>query len=454
MNKRRVVGWRKVLRIAWPLIIANGFWNLQVTVDRIFLGNFSVDALGAAMAAVGLFWAPMALVQQTAAYVTTFVAQYFGAKETHMVGPSVWHSIFISVAGGFLFLLFIPITDTLFEWVGHSERLQSLEADYFKALCYSALPTALVAAASGFFTGIGRSSIIMWINGVGLVVNVILDYLFIFGNFGFPEWGIAGAGYATTLANWAAAIFGFYLVFTKSNAATYSLLSGWRFNLDLFKRFVRFGIPSGMQWALEGLAFTAFLVYVGRMPNGEAALSASSITVTIMMLAILPTLGIAQAVSVLVGQHLGGNRPGLAEKASWHGLQLALIYIFVTGSSFVLFPEFYMNWFHNSQSPQLWAEVSEIVPFLLVYVAFFILFDSSNLVFSFALKGAGDTRFVSLVALTLPWPLMVIPTALVSTWDNGVYWAWGAASIFIVVQALVFWRRFVGGKWKGMRVIH
>lgn len=453
MQKRRLVGWRRVLRIAWPLIIANGFWNLQVTIDRIFLGNYSTDALGAAMAAVGFFWAPMALVQQTSAYVTTFVAQYFGAKQVKMIGPSVWHSIYISLAGGLLFLLFIPITETLFSWVGHSERLQSLEVAYFKALCYSALPTALVAAASGFFTGIGRSSIIMWINAVGLVVNVVLDYLFIFGNFGFPAWGIAGAGYATTLANWAAAIFGFYLVFTKKNAATYAILSGWRWSTDLFKRFVRFGVPSGLQWALEGLAFTFFLAFVGRLPNGEAALAASSITVTIMMLAILPTLGVAQAVSVLVGQHLGANRPSLAEKSSWHGFQLALIYIFVTGLSFVIFPEFYMNWFFNNQNPTLWSEVSQIVPILLIYVAIFILFDSSNLIFSFALKGAGDTRFVSLVALTLPWPLMVLPTAWVSTWEDGVYWAWGAASLFIVVQALIFWRRFEGGKWKSMRVI-
>jgi MATE family multidrug resistance protein len=226
-----------------------------------------------------------------------------------------------------------------------------------------------------------------------------------------------------------------------------------RFDWDLMMRFLKYGFPSGMQWALEGLAFTAFLIYVGRMPNGDAALAASGITVTIMMLSVLPAFGVAQAVAVLVGKHLGENKPELAERASWSGLQIAAIYIISVGLSFVAFPNFYLSWFHNAENQTLWNEISVIVPPLLLFVSLFTAFDSINLVFSFALKGAGDTRFVSLVALVLPWPLMVIPTWLVSQKENGIYWAWGAASVFIMTQACIFWMRFVRGKWKSMRVI-
>ncbi|MDZ4082978.1 MAG: hypothetical protein U1E10_08585 [Bdellovibrionales bacterium] len=74
--------------------------------------------------------------------------------------------------------------------------------------------------------------------------------------------------------------------------------------------------------------------------------------------------------------------------------------------------------------------------------------------FSFALKGAGDTRFVTLLALTMPWPLMVLPTWIFRNHLGAVYWSWAAASIYIILLALVFWRRFVGGKWKSMSVIH
>lgn len=102
----------------------------------------------------------------------------------------------------------------------------------------------------------------------------------------------------------------------------------------------------------------------------------------------------------------------------------------------------------------LWSQVTVMVPYLLLYVAVFTCFDSMNLVFSFALKGAGDTRFVTLVALLIPWPLMVLPTWLMKDWNGAVYWAWGAASIFIISQAFVFLFRFRGGKWKTMSVIN
>jgi MATE family multidrug resistance protein len=446
--------WFHLLQLAWPLIIANSFWNLQLTIDRVYLGHHSTEALGAAMAVMGVFWTPLALLQQTAAYLMTFVAQYYGAKEYHKIGTAVWQSIYVSVIGGVLFLGFIPFSPWLFSLIGHSAQMQPLEVEYFNAVTYSALPTALVAAASSFFSGLGQTRTVIGINAVGLVANVIFDYLLIFGNWGFPALGVTGAGYATTLANYLSALYGLYLIFQAKNQSNYSVRSGWKWNSEMMKRFLRFGIPSGMQWALEGLAFTVFLILIGRMANGDAGLASSSIAVTVMMLAVLPTLGIAQAVSVLVGQHLGNQKPELAEESAWTGLQIAVTYIISVGITFILFPQFYINWFKNDQNPVLWEQVRTISPFLLMYVALFTSFDSMNLVFSFSLKGAGDTRFVTLVALLIPWPLMVIPTWLIRDWPDAVYWAWGAATVFIICQALVFWRRFVGGKWKSMSVIH
>jgi MATE family multidrug resistance protein len=449
----RLSRWRRILAIAWPLIIANSFWNLQLTIDRVFLGHYSTEALGAAMAVMGVFWTPMALLQQTAAYLMTFVAQFFGAQKPEKIGPAVWQSIYVCVAGGLLFLLFIPMSDGIFAWIGHSDPIQAMESEYFEALCYSAMPTALVAAASAFFTGLGSTKIIIRINCVGMLANVLFDYILIFGNFGFPALGMAGAGYATALAGWVSAFYGFHLLFTGANQRDFGIKSGWRFDPDLMKRFIKYGLPSGLQWALEGLAFTMFLIFVGRMTNGDAALAASGIVVTLMMLAVLPAMGIAQAVSVLVGQHLGDKRPDVAEEATWSGLQIAIMYIVSVGLSFLIVPEFYLNWFYSEKQALLWAEVSRIVPYLLMFVALFTAFDSMNLVFSFALKGAGDTRFVSLVALVLPWPLMVIPTWYMKDWSGAIYWAWAAASTFIILQSIVFLFRFRGAKWKAMSVI-
>jgi MATE family multidrug resistance protein len=179
--------YRTILTLAWPLIIANSFWNLQLTIDRVFLGMYSTEALGAAMAVMGVFWVPMALLQQTAGYVTAFVAQYFGANERDKISLSVWQSIHISWIGGILFVGLNFLSEPFFRMVGHGTTVQALEVEYFNSLAYTALPTAVVAAVSGYFTGVGRSQTVMSINFVGLILNVILDYVMIFGKFGLTE---------------------------------------------------------------------------------------------------------------------------------------------------------------------------------------------------------------------------------------------------------------------------
>jgi len=245
-----------------------------------------------------------------------------------------------------------------------------------------------------------------------------------------------------------------YLVFGRKHEFDFGFKKHWQYSHDLMKRFIKFGLPSGLQWALEGLAFTAFLIIVGRMTNGSAALASSSIAVTVMMLAVLPALGVAQASAALVGQHLGEKEPAKAEGAVWSSVQVAAMYIFAIALTFILFPQFYLSWFYNAADTAMWDQVSVMVPILLMFLASFITFDSMNLVFSFSLKGAGDTRFVSMVALLMPWPLMVLPTWIVKDWNGAVYWAWGAASVYIVLQAFVFLWRFRQGKWKQMSVIH
>ncbi|MBL7664507.1 MAG: MATE family efflux transporter [Bacteriovoracaceae bacterium] len=453
MSEKYSARWKKILLIAWPLIIANSFWNLQLTIDRVFLGMHSTEALGAAMAVMGVFWVPMALLQGTAGYITTFVAQYFGANEQHKIGASVWQSFYVSIIGGLFFLVLNLFSSWFFGEIGHAAKTQALEVEYFNALSYSALPTALVAAISGFFTGLGRTQTVIWINFVGLILNAILDYIFIFGNFGCSAMGVAGAGYATSIATYGAAIFGIYLIFTQAHENQFKLKSQWKIDLPLLKQFLRFGLPSGLQWALEGLAFTVFLIIMGRLQNGEAALASSSIAVTVMMLSVLPSMGVAQAVMTLMGQKLGQKNPEEAQVITWDGVKISSIYMLIMGLTFWLFPEFYLSWFKNEQNALLWAQVSELAPKILGCVAIFTIFDSAYLNISFALKGAGDTKFVSAIALIVPWPVMVLPAYLLKDRPNADIVSWYFVILYSLSIVTVLTYRFRQGKWKSMSVI-
>lgn len=443
----------EILNLAWPLIVANSFWNLQLTIDRIYLGSFSTEALAASMAAMSVFWAPMALLQQTASYVTTFVAQYTGSNNSKMIAPALWHSVYLGIGGGLLFLLFIFFSIPFFNLVGHAQNIKVLEIEYFNVICFSALPMALIGSFSGYFTGISRTKMVMLINVAGLIANVILDYLLIFGNFGFKAYGMVGAGYATVIANFVSVLFGFALLAYHSTSLSYSLFTSFALKKDLMFRYFKYGVPSGLQWSLEGLAFTVFLILIGRLQNGEAALAASSIAVTVMMLSVLPSIGVAQSVMAKVGESLGEKRPKLAESYAWAGVQVSAIYMSFVGLTFFIFPGFYIHLFESSGNPKLWREVENIAPIILMFIAFFTSFDSIYLNLSFALKGAGDTKFVSLVALLMPWPIMVLPVYLLRDQPNAVYYSWLASTIYVILTVLIILARFRGKRWQKMSVI-
>ncbi|HLJ91897.1 MAG TPA: MATE family efflux transporter [Gemmataceae bacterium] len=442
-------GGRELLRLAVPLILSSSFMTLQITIDRALLSQASSDAVAASMPAAVLYWTFVTLLQNTANYATTFVAQYTGAGRPNRVGPAVWQALYFSVAAGTAFLVLWPLARPLISLGGHAPRIQELEVTYFRCLCFAALPALVVASVNSFFAGRGDSWTVLLIDATGMTLNALLAYAWIFGHWGLPAWGIAGAGYATVVGSATSATLALFLFFRPQYRKTFATLTGWRLEPGLFGRLLRFGLPNGLQWMLDALAFTVFLFLVGRLGEGE--LAATNIAFTINMVALLPMLGMGQAVCVLVGQRLGQDRPELAERTTWNGFRLAWLYMAAVVLLYVLVPGAFLYCFESSDAQ--WPVVAGFVPILLRFVAVYSLFDSMSLVFSFALRGAGDTRFVTIVALGLAWPLMVFPTWAAWHYHWGLYWAWTFASAYIISLALTFLFRFRTGKWKSMRVI-
>ena len=119
--------WKRIFKMSWPLIVANSFWTLQMTIDRVFLGSFSVEALGAAMTVMGVFWTPMALLQQTSSYVTTFVAQYLGSENRQNIGVALWQGLYFSILGGLGFLSLNFLSEDFFNFVNHAPAIKNFE---------------------------------------------------------------------------------------------------------------------------------------------------------------------------------------------------------------------------------------------------------------------------------------------------------------------------------------
>ena len=444
-------GSRELLSLAAPLIVSQSFMTVQVFVDTLLLSWYDAQAMAASLPAVMWFWLPFGLLQVTAGYTSTFVAQYTGAGRSHRVGPAVWQGIHFALVAGLLMLLLVPAAPLLIWAAGHSEVLQPLETAYLRCLAYAALPMLILAAINGFFSGRGQTWIVLGIEAFGTAVNVALALVLIFGRAGFPEMGIEGAGWATVAGSWASALLALGLLLRRRYRDEFATGSGWRFERELFGRLMKYGGPAGAQVFLDVLVFSLFVQLVGRL--GKAELGATTLTIRLNMIAFLPMMGLGQAVCILVGQRLGADRPDLAEKSAYTGLKWMFAYMCAVAAVYLMLPNILVSAFEGDRAVEEFAAVAAIVPGLLVCVAAYSVADSVNLTFAFALRGAGDTRFVTLATFCLAWPIMVLPTYLVVMSGGSVYWAWWFATAHIFAMAACFFLRFRTGKWKHMRVI-
>jgi MATE family multidrug resistance protein len=320
-----------------------------------------------------------------------------------------------------------------------------------RCLCYAALPILVGFAATSFFAGRGDSQTVLWLNLVGLVVNGPLAYAMIFGKFGFPEMGIEGAGWATVAGTSATALLGVYLMLQPQYREEYGNGWGWAFDGELFGRLMYYGVPQGVGTAVEVGAFSLFLVIIGRM--GKEDLAATSIACTLNLLAFLPMMGVGQAVEVLVGQRIGEGDPDKAEQATWSGLVVSVVFTLALALLYAFIPHLLAWPFQTHNDPEGWAKVIERVPLLMRFVAAYCLFDSVTLVFAYALRGAGDTWFVTRATILLSWSIMVLPTWFAWANEWGMYPAWAFASAYIMVLATTLVVRFRLGAWRKMKVI-
>ena len=445
-------GYREFLLIAFPLILSTGSWSVQHFVDRMFLSWYSSEAIAAAMPAGALNFTIISLFLGTCSYVNIFVAQYYGAGRFDRIGPSLWQGIYLSILGSIILISFAPFSEVIFRVVGHDTLVQEYEVEYFRILCLGGGFIIASSALSGFFSGRGKSWPVMWVNVFATLLNIILDYILIFGKWGMPELGMKGAALATVSSGLFSFIVFLFLISSESYNNKYHTLKGWRFDKILFSNLLRFGFPAGVQFLLDMSGFTIFILLVGRL--GTTSLAATSIAFNISTLTFMPMIGAGIAASVLVGQYLGRNMPDLAQKSVYSGFHLTFAYMAGFSIAYVIVPDIFITPFSAHADSVRFAEIYKIAVILLRFVAIYSIFDTMNIVFVSAIKGAGDTRFVMIMLVFISSFLLVIPTYLIIVvFNRGIMLCWVIFSIYVSALGFVFYLRFLGGKWKSMSVI-
>ncbi len=450
----RPCGGRDVLAVALPLIVQTCFWSIMWFIDRLFLSWYSKEATAAALPAGMYHWTMICLPAGIASYANTFVAQYYGAGHKRRVGNAVYQAIWFGWATVPLFLLSIPLAPWLFLGTSDNPAIVQQEVVYFQVLALGAGAMVITGAQSCFYTGRGLTAIVMLVNCIGTLLDISLEYTFIFGAFGFPSMGIAGAGLTTALSNWATVLMFWLLMRRKHERAEFGL-DDHHFDWGLFRRLLRFGLPSGLPQLVESVAFSLLTISIARI--SDIAGAATSIALTINSAAFVPMIGINITVSTLVGQKLGENRPDLAARATWTAITLGMAY---TGFFAVLYlgiPKWFLV-LHMAFAAEDFSAVQETIVVLLRFVALYCFFDAMQIVLIGALRGAGDTRFILLATSLISICSVTIGRLCEHyfQWRESAIALWGwwwVLTCWIFALGLVYFFRFLGGKWRDMRVI-
>lgn len=446
-------GYGQVLSVGVPLVMSMISNTVMQFTDRIFLANYSLETIAASLPASITSFLFLSFFMGIGEYVSVFVAQYTGAGRLDRVGAALWQGIWfclptwiilasLGLAGGYIFSL-----------SGHPAEIIEMEITYFQILSYGSGVAVLGAVLSCFYSGRGMTKAVMIVHTIGAIINIPLDYMLIYGIGPFPELGIAGAGIATVIGNGMIVLMFAFLVFRRSNEECYRVRSAWRLDMELIRRLVRFGLPGGIQFFVDMFAITFFVFIIGRL--GKIELAATNIIVSLDLVAFLPCVGFHVATSVLVGQSVGGGFPEHGARATGNAIRISLLYMGTTSALFLFAPHYILELFRPlGMGDMEFGQVQEMGTVMLRFVAAYSILDALMLMYSGALKGAGDTRFVMWSIGACSMLIMVLPLYVaVECLGAGYMVPWTLLSLYVFVLAMLFWWRFRGGKWRSMKVI-
>lgn len=443
--------------VSLPLMISSLASLLMIFVDRCFLARYSLDSLNAAVNAGTLAWAFLGGIGMLTVMSEVFVAQYNGAKLHSLIGIPVWQMIWFSI---FSILIFVPLGlwgGKIFFWGSPYAKLQN---DYFSYLMIFGPLYPMMTAISGFYIGRGKTRILIYLGILGNFLNLIFDWIFIFGIKGFiPELGIKGAAIATCIGTFFQCLILAYLFFKKSNATEFGTRK-WRFNFDIFKKCVKVGLPPSVFYALEIIGWTLF--YIMMTSIDEIHITVSSICQTIVILLSFFFDGLNRGVAALAGNFIGSKKIDKINMLLKSSLKLLLIFTVVVSIFLIIHPKMIVEFlipgnieekifvWQNTQGVSFYS----LLQTCLICVFIYLFFEGLRWIFAGLLTAAGDTLFLLLAGSFSVWLFLLIPVYFVVVkFSLSVQFAWVMAAFYAILLSLIYWFRFRIGRWKEINLI-
>ncbi len=430
-----------IFQFAAPMLLGSIFQQLFNVVDSFVVGNFvGKEALAAVGASFPVIFVLVSLIIGLVMGTTVVISQYYGAGDIVKVKRAIdtiyFYSSIVAVVTS---IIGVIIARPLLVLLGLPDEILPLATLYLKIYLSGIIIFFGYNGTSAVLRGLGDSKTPLYFLIIATVANIILDILFVV----VFKWGVAGAAYATLLANGIA--FGLAIYWLNKNHKIIRIaIKGLHFDREVFRHSIRIGLPTGVQQTLVGLGALALLGIVNTF--GTDVIAGFSVASRLDMLAVVPAMSFSQALSTFVGQNIGANkteriRAGLTSTIKMSGLVTFAITAFI-----ILGGKLLMDMFTND------PEVIRIGNQYLTIVSAFYIIVNMMFIYGAVMRGAGDTLIPMFFSLFSLWIIRIPLAWLLSKrlGPSGIWWAIPAGWTIGLALSYIYYKT---GRWKTKAVV-
>jgi putative MATE family efflux protein len=430
-----------IFRFAAPMLIGNIFQQLFSVVDSIVVGKFiGKEALAAVGASFPVIFIMVSMIIGLVMGTTVIISQYFGAKNFAKVKRAIdTMYIYTAIIGTIATVTGILISEPLLRLINLPEEIMPQAVLYLRIYMSGILIFFGFNGTSAILRGLGDSKTPLYFLIIASIANIILVILFV----GVFKWGVAGAAYATLLAN--AIAFGLAIWWlNKTHKLIRIAIRGLHFDRETFQQSLRIGLPTGVQQTLVALGAITLLDIVNRF--GTDVIAGYSVASRLDSLALIPAMSFSQALSTFVGQNIGANKPERIRSGLRATIKMSGIVTIVTTVFIVLWGHIVMAMFTND------AEVIRLGDQYLTIVSLFYITFTMMFIYNGVTRGAGDTLWPMLFSILSLW-IIRIPFAWYFSGKLGAPGIWWSIPAGWAVGFALSYFYYKTGRWKRKTVV-
>lgn len=428
-----------LLRLVFPLVLTGLIQSAVWFFETMFLSHVSPEILAAGSLVSWSFGTVIVILFGTLSSINILIAHKYGAKDEHgillVVRDGFWLALLIAIP---IFLLFWNMSP-FFLLLGQSPAVVQLAQTYLHAMAWGILPNVVIIALLEVFIGLGNARLILLFNIVSVSLAIFFSFSLIFGKFGLPKLGIAGAGWGLTITNWLVGLFIFVYALTNKMYKRY-----FRLLFDFTKpsyllELVHVGAPMGLMYCVEVAFFFALTVIMGSF--GSLIMAANQIALQYLGTLMSIIFSTAQAVTVRMGHLLGAKNKIAAEETAYIGVFISALFMLLVAICYWCFPSLLISIDFDVNKPANKEIVQFATQFLMVS-ALFQIFDAVRISLFGALRALKDTRFTLVTSIISFWaialPLGFFMATRLALGETGLWWGMTVAASLSVL--ILFWR--------------